>query len=724
MGRTSVLSTNASILPILLPPSTLRPVAFRTFTRKHNLTISSTALELLANFVGRNCGSGWREDGLAERVLDEVAKMWKKAGGGVIVEDCTGVSLKTILQAVEGSMSGGRLIAKEIAIRDVPRGQGGHDILDKTVSTSKLVTAIPADDEETEDPVTSRDPRNWMKIIDAFDQPRLVYNAKQKHFEAPTSKSSVFPHSSHKAAMFRDRYNLVYQRLLRNEAFEVTTLEGSLGTSFRSSSLMNAQKAYKLTPIANLLGRSGTSHLLLGLLSLSPTGELSLTDLTGSILLDLTHATAVPENGAWYGPGMVLLVDGIYEEFEGAKGSTLGGNNGVGGRVGGKFVGISIGGPPCERREVTLGRSTHNSNGDHGGFGWVDFLGVGSERAQGPRMRRIETRCLRQGPSANQHSSRRTMVVMGEVNLDNPKSIEALKMVIQFYSDLPLTELPMAFFLIGNFVQNAMTSGGLVNSIEYKELFDILASILAGYPSVLQHSTLVFVPGDNDPWASLFSGGAATPLPHRSIPDLFTSRVKRAFSSANNDSEASGLAGDVIFTSNPSRLCLFGPIYEIAVLRDDIAGRLRRNSVVPGTDNDKSQQERQHRDGDAPITDEEQSESLVPGDNQEECFEDENYLAITSARKLVKTVLDQGTMSPFPLNSRPVLWDYASSLQLFPLPTAFILVDTESPPFAITYEGCHVMNPGRLLSESRRGVARWIEYDVFRNRGKVKEERY
>lgn len=707
MGRTSVLSTNASILPILLPPSTLRPVAFRTFTRKHNLTISSTALELLATFVGRNCGSGWREDGLAERVLDEVAKMWKKAGGGVIVEDGTGISLKTILQTVEGSMSGGRLIAEEIAAtHDDSRGQGGHDI---PVATSKLVPVIPADDEETEDSVTSRDPRNWVKIIDAFDQPRLVYNAKQKHFEASTSKSSVFPHSSHKAAMFRDRYNLVYQRLLRNEAFEVTTIEGS-------SAFMNAKKAYKLTPIANLLGRSGTSHLLLGLLSLSPTGELSLTDLTGSILLDLTHATAVPENGAWYGPGMILLIDGIYEESEGAKGSTLGGNNGVGGRVGGKFVGISIGGPPCERREVTLGKSTHHSNGDHGGFGWVDFLGVGSERAQGPRMRRIETRCLRQAPDRN--SNRRTMAVMGEVNLDNPKSIEALKRVLQFYSDLPPTELPMVFFLVGSFVQNAMTSGGQVNSIEYKELFDILASILAGYPSVLQHSTLVLVPGDNDPWASLFSGGAATPLPHRSIPELFTSRVKRAFSSANNDSEASGLAGDVIFTSNPSRLCLFGPLYEIAVLRDDIAGRLRRNSVVPGTGNDKSQ-ERQH----TPITDEEVN-NLVSGDNQVESLEDENYLAITSARKLVKTVLDQGTMSPFPLNSRPVLWDYASSLQLFPLPTAFILVDAESPPFAITYEGCHVMNPGKLLSESRRGVARWIEYDVLRNRGKVREERY
>lgn len=107
--------TKAPILPILLPPSTLRPVAFRTFTRKHNLTISSSALQMLANFVGKNCGSGWREEGLAERVLDEVAKSWKKAGGGVIVEEGKGASLKAILQTLEGSMSGGRVITGKAA---------------------------------------------------------------------------------------------------------------------------------------------------------------------------------------------------------------------------------------------------------------------------------------------------------------------------------------------------------------------------------------------------------------------------------------------------------------------------------------------------------------------------------------------------------------------------------------------------------------------------------
>ncbi|KAI6859548.1 hypothetical protein KC318_g21548, partial [Hortaea werneckii] len=90
-----------TILPILLPPPTLRPLAFRTFTKKHNLTLNSSALQALATFIGRHCGSGWREEGTGERVLEEVAKLWKAESGGVIVED--GTKLKGILKTLEGS---------------------------------------------------------------------------------------------------------------------------------------------------------------------------------------------------------------------------------------------------------------------------------------------------------------------------------------------------------------------------------------------------------------------------------------------------------------------------------------------------------------------------------------------------------------------------------------------------------------------------------------------
>ena len=93
---------------------------------------------------------------------------------------------------------------------------------------------------------------------------------------------------------------------------------------------------------------------------------------------------------------------------------------------------------------------------------------------------------------------------------------------------------------------------------------------------------------------------------------------------------------------------------------------------------------------------------------------------VQTARKLVKTLLDQGYLAPFRPSIRPVHWDHASAVHLYPLPTAMVLVDTTAPPFCVTYEGCHVMNPGGVLVAGRRGVGRWIEYEVGRA-GRVRE---
>ena len=180
-----------TILPILLPPAILRPLAFRTFTKKHNLTLTSSALQALATFIGRHCGSGWREEGLAERVLEEVAKSWKKGGGQVIV-DGDGETLKAILKAIEGSMSGGRIVQsnhstlnrqgslsfgpdanmEEKALARPPLGES------QSFGMSRLEVEDPQEEEEA-----YKDARDWIQVVGAFEQPRLVYNINKKHFE-------------------------------------------------------------------------------------------------------------------------------------------------------------------------------------------------------------------------------------------------------------------------------------------------------------------------------------------------------------------------------------------------------------------------------------------------------------------------------------------------------------------------------------------------------------
>ncbi|KJZ78245.1 hypothetical protein HIM_02283 [Hirsutella minnesotensis 3608] len=653
----NVAVPKAAILPIILPPATLRPLAFRTFTKKHSLTLTSSALQELASFIGRHCGSGWREEGLAERVLEEVARSWKNRNGGVIV-DGSSKELHDVLKTLEGNMSGGKVVGPG---RGLPRGDSMLDVRDGDAANTRLgirPTTLSREDsaasfgmsglgvqEEGDDEDETNDPRAWLKVVDAYEQPRLVFNLGKKHFERESSKPSLFPPASHKTTVFRNRYHVIHQRLLRNEAFQTSTVSSSRQRTIQRS--LSNQQSLRITPIANMLGRHGTNHMLLGQLVILPTGDLAVSDLTGTIILDLSQAVAIPEDSAWFCPGMVVLVDGVYEEEEESVGKGLSGSSGVGGTLGGRFQGFFIGQPPCEKRMSTLGISGPDGGQDHtigGGFGWIDFLGVGSERAVGAKMRRLERRLL-QPPLDDGAPGRNRIVILGELNLDQPRALQALRKILSLYATEPEGASPVSFVLTGNFTQQAvMARGGSGGSIEYKEYFDALASTLSDFPTLLQSSTFVFVPGDNDGWVSAFTAGASVPLPRKGVPDMFTSRVRRAFATANAEAGRHGVPGSAVWTTNPSRLTLFGPNHE-----------------------------------------------LRP-----------------------KTLLDQGYLAPFRQPVRPVHWDYASALHLYPLPSAMALVDATAPPFCLTYEGCHVMNPGSLLVPGKKGVGRWVEYEVGR----------
>lgn len=759
-----VVQNTSTVLPILLPPQTLRPLAFRTLTKKHNLTLTSSTLQSLATFTGRYCGSGWREEGLAERVLDEVARSWKRAGGGVIVEDGPDKKLTTILKSLEPCMFGGRLDAGRLLRSNststfsrqnslsLPNGGGPRR---EDSQTSLGISGLDVDDDNhvpTTDPdhPSNTSARTYLKIVSAHTQPRLAYSTIKKSLEPVTTLPSLFPPTSHKIAMFRNRYNLVHQRLQRNELFQTssfaTTTSRNTGPSLQrsASNAATIQQAYKLTPIANLLGRSGSAHLLLGVLVSAPTGDLALTDLTGSVLLDVSGARPVQEDGAWYCPGMIVLVEGVYEEYGGAES----GSGGVGGMIGGRFMAISIGGPPAERRDVTLGLGSGRSDGAHtsfgAGFGWVDFLGVGSEKSAGEQMRRMQRRVLGNiSQSTPEERAQRTKIaVLGECNLDNPRTLEGVRGVLAAYTATgDVEDLPLAVVLMGNFVSAAAMAGATAaggGSIEYKEQFDGLAAVLAEFPSLLSNATLVFVPGDNDPWASSSSGGAATTIPRDGVPEIFTSRIRRAIANANQETgrKSGEAAGEAVWATNPARMSLFGPVEEIVLFRDDVTGRLRRGAV---TFSKVEEEEAAHADMDAGLEQRvDEDDELMEIDvslreaTSHEPSKPSSRAATGSdtntrtARKLVKTILDQGYLSPFPLATRPVFWDYASSLSLYPLPTALVLADAETPAFAVKYEGCLVMNPGKVVDElgARKGVAKWVEYDVQTRRGVVRDTRF
>lgn len=532
------------------------------------------------------------------------------------------------------------------------------------------------------------------------------------------------PSAPRKALAFKNRFNVIHQRLLRHESFHTSAVTTSRAANKRRTP--GAGQALKITQIANMLGRHGTQQMLLGMLVILPAGELAISDLTGTITLDLSRAVDYPENSAWFTPSMIVLVDGIYEEEDEEIGKGLGGTRGVGGVLGGKFIASFIGHLSCETRATSLGMTGADGAQDQsigGGFGWIDFLGLGSERAVGQKMRRVEERLLRR-LTAEEAADRSRLVILGELNLDNPRTLPALRKILSIYAAEDQAAPPLTFILMGNFVQHpimARSRGG--GSVEYKEYFDELGTVLAEFPALIKNSTFVFVPGDNDAWISAGTTGASSPLPRKPIPDIFTSRIRRLFTSAASNDQTKA-SPEAIWASNPSRLSLFGPNHEIALFRDDMLGRLQRNAVVVGGARDAAATEDDGEDVPMMQVDGEGDASMeVDGAAGQSEKERVAAASLRTAQRLVKTVLDQGYLSPFQPSIRPVHWDYSWALHLYPLPSALVLMDNTAPAFCVTYGRCHVMNPGSILLPDRRSVARWIEYKIG-SLGQVRESAF
>ncbi|KPI39911.1 DNA polymerase epsilon subunit B [Cyphellophora attinorum] len=744
--KAAATETGPSVLPIILPPATLRPIAFRTLTKKHNLTLTSSGLGSLATFVGRFCGSGWRDEGLAEKVLDEVAKQWKRQGAGIIVEDGPDNKLTTLLKLLEPCMLAGKLDAGKLSRTNSSTGTLSRqtsleirpDLSRDDSQTSFGMSGLDVQEEQDlDDDLDTRyaDARPFIKVISAFKQPRLSYSVTKKTIETVSAEGSLLPPLQQKIAMFRNRYHIIHQRLLRNESFQTPSFAGSRPPHLqRAGSSISQTQSYKITPVSNLLGRSGSEHLLLGMLAHTPASDSALADLSGSVVLDMRFAQAVPRDGVFFTPGMMVLVEGTYEE-DGSNNSNLGSAGGVGGQIKGRFVAKMISGPPTERRDVTTGIGQSQSS-DHiqtsvgAGFGWIDFLGVGSEKATGPQMRRLQRRLMAGSSPSSSEQKRSKVAIVSECHLDSPRTLDALRAVLNSYTvSGDSADLPLSVVLMGNFLSSAAMAGSSkAGSVEYKEYFDSLASMLAEYPKLISSTTFVFVPGDNDPWASTFSAGASTIIPRQGLPDLLTSRVRRAFATANNEQGAKdGQKGEAIFTSNPARISVFGPVEELVLFRDDISGRMRRNAITfadPESETAELDGPAQADAMDLDIDAVKEAASHVPKAVK---FD----VATQIGRRITKTLLDQSHLSPFPLSLRPVAWDFAASLSLYPLPSVLVIADAEAPQFCVTYEGCSVMNPGRLLERGaeRRGICRWVEYEIgnggrSRGKGSVKEARF
>ncbi|KAK9321679.1 DNA polymerase alpha/epsilon subunit B-domain-containing protein [Lipomyces orientalis] len=503
----------------------------------------------------------------------------------------------------------------------------------RSASFTGSTTASPI--EVVDDPLEDFCPQEFFHVWNAFSQPRWTYNRVRKHFER-ASQPTLFPSAKHQVHAFSSRYYLLQQRLLRNEEFQPPSFHAS-----------NAASWHAITMIKNLLGRHGKSFLILGLLVRGSNGNWWAEDPSGRLELDLDNAVA---GNGYFVPGCILLFDGVYTRSE-------------------MFQVKSLHHPPAESRSAS-----------REAYGYLDFMGIGGigSTPDGRFDLAIERKMIAE---EQRKSTTKVVALGGNLYLDELRTLDALGKVFDVLEHMP----PLTVILFGSFMSLPLYNSG--TSSLYKENFDQLAQLLSKYPDLCASTTFIFVPGDNDPWGSTASAGGPMLWPQRSVPEIFTSQVRRVLKK-------------VIWSSNPSRLCYFSQ--EIVICRDDLAARLRRNNVLLNSSSSAASDKTDI----SPDEDTQVDDICLDSDSQHQVYEEE-----VETEKMIRTIFDQGHISPWPSSLRPVISEYEHVLSLTPLPTAMIICDPTASRYAHSYKGCHAMNPSRFLSFDERRVS-WIEYST------------
>lgn len=676
--RSSSIIDTPVTLPIQLTYTQLRPIAYRIFSKKHGLNLKTSGLEALAEFIGRRFGVEWRGP-TAQKFMDDVAKLWKQEDRGLFIErDQLQEIIREVLDLSQSRTQNINGSAKQSTIINMLNGSNGpvkatreDTLMDPTNSNVQSIletvnTDVIAAKLARQTEVNWRD---YYKIISSFDQPPYEYNIHHKQFELKKHAPLLLGPISSRLSYFVSRYQFLYDSMIRQEWFVQSSM---------SSFSHNVDSFGVHTPISSLKGRDGRSFIVFGMVTIGKNGKYWIQDPSGKVQVDIE--SAIPQSMAYYFPGSIVLVEGVV--------------------VRDIFKVSTIASPSCEPRSVV--REV---------YGFVDFLGVHVHLPKKTSLNtskayRVDRALEKQLFYKEKEMENHRMYILGShIYLDKRKTIDSLrKLFANLKAKIAVDSLhPVTFVLMGPFYSSPFQPNG--STSPYKDGMDSLAQVLSEYPELFQNgATLLLVPGDGDPWESVFSANAPATWPMRGIPSTFTNRVQRA-------------APRTELASNPCRVAYLSQ--EIQFVRDDLGERIRRNqiyfpefekSLLGEVDSDIAIDENNKTAGVISLDNESSSsDSEVEGVLRErdlitelekvviDTQVDKDTLRliersqaaqkalressksksaveqldpeIHESRKIVKTLLDQATLSPFLLNTRPVSWDYTHAISLTPLPT-------------------------------------------------------
>lgn len=351
--------------------------------------------------------------------------------------------------------------ALELLIDEIDKESLKSAILDKA-TIHKVVSLLLEADEAVDPCVPTSSDRAALRVINAFVVPRFRYDPIKRVFYEHTGRLPIHGEASDKASLYRDRYQLLYQRLSRDKYFSRPMFDTDIGES----------GSCEITSIQSLIGCTGRRWLM-GVISQLEEGSFFLEDLTAAVPIDLSNAKIT---SGFFVENTVIVAEGELLSS-------------------GTFQVNTCGFPPLEDRDASLSMLMG-----------LDFFGGGILSTEEMlRLSALEKKAVND-----------MFVILSDVWVDNEETMEKLSVVLDGYESVEV--VPSLFVLMGNFCSHPCNLA-FHSFATLREQFGKLGEMIKSHPRIKEHSRFLFIPGPDDI-------GPSKALPSCALPKYLTEALQ------------------------------------------------------------------------------------------------------------------------------------------------------------------------------------------------------
>ncbi|GMI81096.1 CYCLOPS 2, DNA polymerase epsilon subunit B2 [Hibiscus trionum] len=340
-------------------------------------------------------------------------------------------------------------------------------IVDKEAVHPVISLLLEAEAAEEESPSSSH---SSIRVVDAFLVPKFRYDPIKKHFFQHTGSLPIHGEASAKAALYRDRFLLLFQRVSRDQHF----IKPSFDTDVENS------QSCQLSTIQSLVGQRG-KRWVMGVISQLEDGHFYLEDLTAAVEIDFSKAisfyTQYKITTGFFTENTVIV----------AEGEML--SEGI-------FQVITCGFPPLENRDKSLKVLAGH-----------DFFGCGTlTKEETLRLADLEKRAVND-----------MFVILSDICLDNEQVMEKLETVLDGFENVEI--VPSLFVFMGDFCSHPCNLS-FHSFASLRLQFGKLGKMIEARPRLKEQCKFLFIPGPNDP-------GPSTVLPRCALPKYLTEELRK-----------------------------------------------------------------------------------------------------------------------------------------------------------------------------------------------------